>query len=289
MPSDNAEFRNDAEVQNAAKQLFLGCAPEREDELMKLWGDLAPEFQVHVDNHREGYFLVDAGLYKFVRFNHRALRVFWLGSFIAWEAFRAPREANGAGVDWTRLKELLSTFEEILAATSAENVPLPAGIAEPGIYPDKDIDVAARAATELATIAVGWALLHEVGHLQHQQRGTGAEMYSGDSSQFHKEELSCDEFATKFLTGTIPAYSQETGNDARKVQQKRELGIYFALFSIALVNKGNWGETKTHPSLADRIAATKQQLGPTRHPDAEDIAAEAFRSLGQFWKGAPQF
>ncbi|WP_224741848.1 phage exclusion protein Lit family protein [Bradyrhizobium sp. 2S1] len=98
---------------------------------------------------------------------------------------------------------------------------LPAGVAEPGSYADAGTEPQSRAAGELATIAVAWALLHEVRHIRHQREGTGAAPYGSDATEKHREEFSCDEFATAFLLEQI---EQETKQPAELVRQKRQLG-----------------------------------------------------------------
>ncbi|WP_207460251.1 phage exclusion protein Lit family protein [Azospirillum sp. SYSU D00513] len=282
-----SDGRGDAQVQSAARALFNGCAPERKTELDDLWERFAPEFQVHEDNHPNGPFLFDAGAYKYVRFNNRAMRLIWLGAFIAWEAFSATPETQQTAPDWTRLKAMLSTFNGILAAVDPETVPYPSGVPLPGVYLDGKANPEERAVGELATIASGWALLHEFRHIQNQQSGTAAAL--DDEAGVRAEELDCDSFATTFLTKCIGDYAASSGYPADKVRCKRQLAIYISLFNIALLTNGHWEQSATHPALRDRIDAVKAIFGADRQAEAEHVAELAFQALGCILPGAPHF
>jgi hypothetical protein len=74
-------------------------------------------------------------------------------------------------------------------------------------------------AEELATIAAGWALLHEVRHLQ-QQEGTSADPFKADPTRRRAEELSCDDFATRFLLMDVESYARREGVEADLVRHK---------------------------------------------------------------------
>jgi hypothetical protein len=76
-------------VQQAAHSLFLGCAPERKADLEDLWKRYQPEFKLLDDAGPDAFFTLEAGLYHFVRINHRAMRAFWFAGFIAWEGYCA--------------------------------------------------------------------------------------------------------------------------------------------------------------------------------------------------------
>jgi hypothetical protein len=45
----------------------------------------------------------------------------------------------------------------------------------------------------------------------------------------------------------------EASVDAHQVHQKRQIGVYFALFAMALICAGRWAESETHPALQTRI------------------------------------
>lgn len=270
--------RIDGQVQSAVQALFSGCAPERREELDSLWSQFAPEFQIHVDNHPDGPFLFDAGAYKFVRLNNRAMRLIWLGAFIAWEAFSATPMDQQTAPDWSRLRTMLDVFNDILTAADPDSVSYPSGVPSPGVFVDGKARPEERAAAEIATLASGWALLHEFRHIQNQQGGIAAAC--GDEDAVRAEELDCDSFAAKFLTERIDEYAVSSGDPADKVRCKRQLAIYIGLFNIALLTKDHWGQSATHPALRDRIVAVKAIFSADRHPDAEHVASLAFQALG---------
>lgn len=129
-------MRDEDAIQNAAKTLFLGCAPERQNELDALWSTLAPKFQMVGDVHDGDRVIMDAGAYRYVRFNHRILRAFWIGAFAAWESYRAVAESEDiAAVNLSRLASLVDAFDRMLAADQSDLEPLPEGVPEPGAYP----------------------------------------------------------------------------------------------------------------------------------------------------------
>jgi len=71
-------LRADQQVQNAARQRLLGAAPERTVELTAMWADFDPVFHLMRDLHSDGRLILDAGGYRYVRFNHRIMRAFWI-------------------------------------------------------------------------------------------------------------------------------------------------------------------------------------------------------------------
>lgn len=286
MPNQNV--RRDDAVQAAARNVFVASAPERDAELRELWTKIAPEFQLTPDLHDGERFIMDAGAYRFVRFNHRALRAFWIAAFVAWEGYRAVAESPVSGeVDLTRFSSLVAAFETIISSDAPDEIALPQGIAEPGQLPDSVTDPHGRAAAELAIITTGWALLHEIRHIQHQQGGTSADLYEDDPSCRHAEELSCDEFGVKFLLERADDYAREHNVDAEHVRRKRLLGIYFGLFAITLLAKDKWEASREHPAVQTRIDAIRKMTTSPESEIAEAIAHSAFAALRCLWPTAP--
>jgi Peptidase U49. len=281
------EVRQDTQVQEAIKHLFVGSIPERKSELSTIWENLSPIFQMLPDVHPEGRFIMDAGLYRYIRFNHRVVRSFWIAAFAAWECYRTVAESQDVcNFDLEKIKALILAFDNTIKNDQSDEEPLPPGIPEPGVLPDKDTDPQGRATAELAIIALSWALLHEVRHIQHQQQNTSAT--DADSPEcWRREELSCDAFATKFLLEQMQSYSIQTGYDSALVRRKREMAIYFALFALTLLAKNSWEESDTHPSVQDRINAVCTLMGNDRDELAEAIAHTAFSVLRTFWPLAP--
>lgn len=281
------DTQRDEDTQKAAKSLFDGTAPERNNELEALWSKYGLCFQLSLDNGPDGFFVLEGGLFKFVRFNHRAMRAFWLAGFIAWEGYeRIHAFSLNQPSDFCRFNKMIDVFFNILKEDDPSNIPMPYNIPEPGIYLDHTLYPELRAPAELATFSVGWALLHEIHHVQHQQEGTGAP-YNGTTKQKHTEELYCDSFATTFMLEKISEYKEAMGSTPELVYQKRQLGIYFALFAISLITAEKWAETETHPALQIRIDNIIIQMEPWRNQAADAIAGSAFAALQQKWPFAP--
>ena len=168
----NTDWRDDEEVQQAARNLFVGVVPERREELEGFWEQYDLRFNVLEDLTEDGSFILDAGQYRNIRFNHRAMRAFWLAGFIAWEGYQSIHSYLTTGTkDFERFSEMIDVFYCILREDDSALVPMPKGIPDPGNYVEL---VEHRAAAELSTLAVGWALLHEVRHIRHQREGTSA-------------------------------------------------------------------------------------------------------------------
>lgn len=284
----NQNYRDDATVQTAIRNLFAGSAPERPTDLDQLWQLLGPRFQLTGDVHEGERFVMEAGAYRYVRFNHRAVRAFWLAGFIAWEGYRAVAESTTLNiVDLTRFKGMLNTFDAMISSDDPALEPLPAGVAEPGVFPDRRADPQGRAAAELATIATGWALLHEVRHIKHQQEGTSADPHEVCPTNRRNEELSCDRYATTFLLEQVDVYARAENVEPARVVQKRQLGIYFALFALTVLAKDKWTASNTHPAVQERIDAVQAVMKPHRSEVADAIAHAAFAALRALWPSAP--
>ena len=280
-------MRSDAEVQVAARRIFEGVTPERSEELGRLWEKYEPSFNLLTDASPDGLFVLEAGVYRYVRFNQRALRAFWLASYAAWDGWGAvATQSVDHRVDFRRFDAILRSFGAVLAADDPEAVPLPEGVPAPGDYPSTEVSAEGRAAAELATIATGWALLHEVRHIQHQQEGTGAG--EGAARQiWHREELSCDKFATRFVLDKVDDHARQTSEPAERVRRKREIGVYFALFAMTLVGGGHWDETDSHPAMDTRIRAVIAEMGEQRSREADAIGHAAFAALWSVYPDAP--
>ena len=279
----NGDKRSDVQIQNAVKALFLGLAPENPGELERLWKDYQLQFCLFTDD--KGV-LLEGGAYRYVHFNHRALRVIWISSFAAWEAYGCAQSAFGDGElrSFDRLQELLALAIEVRDAKDPEAVPL-RGLPEPGSLL---LDPQLRAPAELAMFASGWAILHEVRHLKHQQDFTSTA--DGDAAELARaEELSCDRFAAEFLIETAAQYAAAHAVDQAKVRMKRALGVYFGVFALIVLGHPNWKETTSHPSVSDRLRAMRSVLSDDGLDEALCLAALALAGLKQVWPDAPDF
>jgi hypothetical protein len=271
----------------AAEILLDAIAPERSEELRDLWTKYGPEFRLLDDSGSDGSFVLDAGAYRLVRFNHRVMRLFWLGAYIAFEGYTALHKllVNPGDDDFVRFRAMIEIFERILRAPDPASVPLPDGVPPPGVFPPRT-ELQPAAAAQLAAFCAGWALLHELKHIQHQQDGTSAP-FGAPPEAVRAEEFSCDEYATKFMLERAADYAGPHSVPEAAVRFKRETGIYFALFTLALVAKDRWGETDTHPALQVRIAAVRAHMGAGEVTKADAIAHAAFGALWTIWPNAP--
>lgn len=231
---------------------------------------------------------MEGGRYRDVWFNHRAMRAFWLAAFIAWEGFRAIAEsAKDDSICLDRFSSMIETFSCVVTMEDPEAVPLPPGVPKPGRYPDAALYPQERASAELATFATGWAFLHEIRHLQHQQDGTSAGP-DASQEQHHTEEFSCDEYATRFLLDEIDTFVANENANSSLVRQKRGTGIYFALFAMTLISRDKWEQSDTHPSLQDRINEVMHLMESIGTRNSYRIALVAFAALSLLWPDTPR-
>ncbi|WP_195845749.1 phage exclusion protein Lit family protein [Burkholderia pseudomallei] len=275
--------RSDAQIQDAVKALFLGLAPEKSDDLERLWENYQLQFCLFTD---EKGVMLEGGAYRYVHFNHCALRVIWVSAFAAWEAYACAQSAFGDGElrSFDRLQELLALALEIRDAKDPGSVPL-GGLPEPGSIPS---DLELRAPAELAMFAAGWAMLHEVRHLKHQQDFTATG--DGDAPELARaEELSCDRFAADYLIATAAHYASAHAVDEAKIRMKRALGVYFGAFALIVLGHPNWEETESHPSVSDRLREIRSVLSAGRLDEALCVAGLALVGLKQIWADAPDF
>lgn len=275
------DARSDLHIQEAVRQQFLGVAPERKTDLESLWTTYQLQFSLLAD---DDHAVMEGGLYRHVRFNHRALRIMWVSAFAAWEAYASASKAalEGTVRNTDRLKALVDIVCAIRDADDPETISL-GGLPPPGIFPSQQ-SPELRAPAELATFVSGWAMLHEVQHCICQQEG--ASSTDGDSTAKHNEELRCDAYATHFLIHQVADYAEQSGEDVALVRRKRALGIYFAAFGLALLSFGLWTETASHPSIETRIDAIRRQVSGDQLDEPLLIAALAFVSLGDVLNGA---
>lgn len=284
MWTQQEEIRSDDEIQSVVKAQFLGVAPERRQELEQLWEENNLCFSLLADGDSVE---MEGGLYRHIRFNHRALRVLWVSSFAAWEAYRAYVDAvlDGKVPALSRLNEILECARSIRTSATPDKVSLPDGIPEPGVFPDGSELPELRAASELAVFISGWAMLHEVRHVLHQREGTST-TDSDDGNMKRQEELSCDAYATTFILSRINEYVIQSNENQKLVERKRKTGIIFAMFALTVMSEGRWNETDTHPSMQARIDLALEMCGKEVE-EVRTIAACAFGSLKMLWKDAP--
>ena len=272
--------RNNSEVQKAVKDLFMGVAPERQSELTQLW----EQYQIRFNILQNDSFVMEAGAYRDVNFNNRALRAFWVAAFAAWEGFCVSSRCMG---DLARFKILLECVDNIMSSNDPAEVLMPQGVPEPGIFVDTKDDAQARAAGEFAVFACGWALLHEVHHIQLQQQGLSTQM-EAPSTDKREQELKCDCFATEFILKDAAKYARNKEIDIQLLEQKRQVGVHFALFALTIISRRSWIESESHPTIQERIDKAWSQMNiQGLNFMASLISVGAFYSLSQCFDKAP--
>lgn len=276
------QYCGEEHVQNVMRRLFLGLAPERAEDLEQLWTKYEPQFRLFGD---DGGPMLAAGAYKYVHFNHRVLRVIWVSAFAAWEAYCCAHSAiaDDAPTSHSRLQDLLDLALEIRDAESPLTVPL-RGLPEPGSFPE---EAELRVPAELATFATGWAMLHEVRHLMHQQEGTSYGLDATPTSA-HEEELSCDRYGAEFLMAKVSEYARVNSVSIEAVRSKRALGVYFGVVSLILLSHPHWKASDTHPAVSARLRAIVPVVSQG-FDAAAGITALALVGLKRVWPAAPDF
>ena len=280
------EIDSDSRTQEAVRNLFVGIAPERSDELELLWRDYAPTFNVLEEVVGRKGVVMRSGPFDIVEFNGRAQRAFWLGTFMAWESHRGLSQWRVETEVRSRYPARMHrTFQTLLDTEDPYSVAMPEGVPEPELFPNLVGET--KLVADVAAFAIGWSLLHEIGHLKHKHDGTatGAE---DPRCERHREELSCDEFATTFLLEQVEHFAYKESTDPRKVRGKREMGVYAALFVIALAKQGAWDESESHPAMQTRIDRVVKLMCATGERVSDSLARDAFDALGGMWRHAPR-
>jgi hypothetical protein len=280
----HTEPNRSAEVQQAFIALFGGVVPERKTEFDELW----KKYQIEISLVPDGKEIVaEAGVYKHIKYNDRILRAVWVSAFAAWEGYVAVHEmaVDNSGVpNLERFRKLIDCVGAICVSDNPFGVQLP-GIPEMGVLPTGAANVQLRAASELAFFATAWIMLHEIRHIFHQQDGTSS-TWDGPEAM-RREEFSCDEFASKFLTEKANDYATQNNVFPDSVLFKRKTGIYFGVFALALLAQGNWGQSGSHPSVQARLDAVKNLLSKTAIDKEFAVAASAFAALNEVFPHSP--
>jgi len=145
-----------------------------------------------------------------------------------------------AAFDWIR-----SAATELNQADNLAPLTWPPDVPPPGT---EIVSVPDKAAYDLIRIATAYCFLHEVQHIVFCQQEHGLTAW--------EEELACDRFAEKFLLSGVLDFADEIGELADEILEKRVSGIALAAFVLFEVTAPeNWGGTRTHPPIADRLKA----------------------------------
>lgn len=245
-------------VRKSIFDILVGVMPERESDILSLFEKYNPQFSI-VDETHKGVVL-RAGGYFSVEFNHRAMLTFWIGAHIIWRIYSECAHAivDGSAINQKKINSLFKTFQEIQIAEDPDQVNWPLDVLKPGDYGSEDDNPEKKMGPKLATFAVGWAILHEIRHLQIQQEGSSSPIT--DVKLCHEEELDCDSYAANFIMANTKDYSHQSGEDQEKVELLRKLGILIGVFVIGLLSNNPDKSTDTHPSEKLRLKALIEEL-----------------------------
>ena len=81
-------------------------------------------------------------------------------------------------------------------------------------------------------------------------------------------------------------YAATSRVSADLVRQKRKIGIYFALFAMALLSKDRWSASNSHPAMQTRLDEAIKVMKNDRADISDAIAHTAFAALHEVWPDA---
>ena len=245
----------------AAEILFNGVAPERKEDLQRLWAEHGFHFARVGDT---GAFKMEAGPFGIVEFTSQTTAQIWLLGYAAWCAIEAygglcwSLRAKGQSFDLSKMDLLPSetSAQEKLEALPLEarafgqsdqtsNFAWPERVPVPGqtAFANKR----EKAAYDLICFAAAYVFLHEMKHVMFRHP-------SEPRLSDHKEEMACDLFAREFLLGHAAEYARDFGWNCDDVLRKRAIGILVANFVfLAVTPMGLWWGSEKHPPLAKRL------------------------------------
>jgi hypothetical protein len=266
------------------KALFLGVAPERATQIDEIFD--RDRISYVRANDRPGVCMQSWN--NVVLYNDRTVQLFYLASFLAWQALI---EQSGAVVGLYILnkkydyREVLkepsrAEFEQKVDAlgdalaklSSAQDMDIatwPMEIPRPA--PEGPSDVEHRAAHELTLFALAFALLHETRHAifavnQNPPGGIA-------------EERACDDYAFGFLMDEAGLYAADSQFPIDKVKTKRAMGILLGQTVILeMTPQELWGSSSTHPPIRERFGAVIDRLNLPPWDDAYVYASSLLLS-----------
>jgi len=240
----------------AVKSVILASAPERNVELLKMWEDFQPNFQMA--NDKPG-FTLEAGSFGLIIFDHKTMCQIWLLGFSAQHTFNlyltdlyfyqatqllfSPTQIFTNEVE-AKVTEVYGLIEELREHESIDSFEWPSNIPSP--YNGKPQDVNGSMVFDLLCIASAYCFLHEFRHVQIRK--------SEISLDIHDEEYQCDKFARDFLISQIGEYAENSGYDTNTLKNKRLMAIALAAVLLFVITPEDlWDGSETHPPVANRI------------------------------------
>ena len=188
-------------------------------------------------------------------------------------------------VGQSRFDKMFEEFARLYKEEGLSTIKMPEGVPGPCCVQYSDLmKPHVSMAMDLVKLAVAWVFFHEIKHVQDQHQEEISNTKRSDSKkELHEDELSCDKFATKFLLEKVDQYAQDYAEDPSKVERKRVLSIYIALFAITLMQAEDWEESEQHPAVQDRINNVKKHIGSSGKGVADWIIHDTFDRLKLKW------
>jgi len=243
------------------ERLLLAAAPERKSDIQALWDRYKPEFWLKPD--KPGITLLAKG--NQIHFSAKTLAAVWFLGFAAWKIFacHSPhllwsfvskqdiddemlRQDDGLYEAKGVFREILATVEDLLKASSLDDVNWPSDI--PQQQADKTgFDTEQQATFDVTMIATAYLLLHELKHV----------MFSADDAhrpEAPQEELACDAFAKDFLLSKSASFAASSCYPPGKVLTKRAMGVALGAFIVYELTppEGRAGNAD-YPPICDRL------------------------------------
>lgn len=259
---------------------ILGAAPEQRSYLLRIWQEHKPEFGFVPEG--PGFTLYTVS--KRTSLDAKTIPIIWLLGHAAWRVFicHSPHvlysllSGNPLDSKMIRrdegLEETQAAFETLLylvghsvQARSIGEIQWPQDIPRPRAD-SSGLPLQQRATSDLISIAVAYAFLHEIRHA----------MFCGDEHRPSRpeEELTCDEFARDFLLSRVGIYASESNQDSDKVLMKRAMGIALGVFAVyELTDRTQRSGTEDYPPFADRFNALISQIAAPPENDFWTFAA----------------
>ncbi|WP_072688637.1 phage exclusion protein Lit family protein [Acinetobacter baumannii] len=247
-------------TKEVVKKLILAAAPEREEELKKLWELYSP--QIELIDDKQG-FCLEAGAFELVLFNHKSMAQLWILGFSAQFAFHAYspyliylissklpivsevfQQDNLTVHVSNKAKILLHSTVKLNEIQSIEAFDWPIEVPEPSEGKPQDIN--GSMVFDLLCIGAAYCFLHEIKHVIFKK--------TGEEIDIHEEEFACDAFAREFLLEEIGIYSQQTDFNIENLTMKRAMSISLtSLLLLIITPHSKWGGSQSHPSIIERI------------------------------------
>ena len=278
-------YIDDQDVQKIIKETLLYTSPEHKAKIESIFSREAEEgdgvfakFQYYpVKNDQSSLF--GCWGFRFIVFEGRTLDLFWLGSFIAWEAFSMYSESDGVPTDTARFKLLIDGFQQLLENSDTKCVSLPVGVPPLDTFLSEDNRPEEAATIKLAHFSLAWSIFHEIYHIKLAHNCASAQVGIDTPERFQEDEFKCDAYATHMIVGGVELYAKHSNEDLMQVRRLRQMGIYLALYTMALIERfgEKLGEGK-HPGMQERINRVCKKMGE-RDPTASNFGQCILESL----------